>query len=293
VQHEIVPRLSAEVQYARRSYGNFTVMDDRSVSAADYNRFTFAAPTDSRLPNGGGYTVTGFDLTAAAAARPQDNFVTLAKNFGERTEVFDGVNVTINSRLRSGFIVQGGLGTGRVLTDDCDLVAELPETLHQFIGANTRNPGFAARSLERCRQDNGWRTQLQGLAAYTIPKIDVNVSATFQNLPGAGVNGNFNQTGTGTLGRAFAGNAPFRAYNIVYAGELFVERLNQIDVRVGKLIRAGSTRTNINFDFYNVTNSNSVIGENPSFQLAPSTAWRTPTSILLPRLFKISLQFDF
>jgi hypothetical protein len=292
IQQEIMPRLSAEVQYARRWYGNFRVQDDRAVSAADYNRFTFTAPTDSRLPDGGGYTLTGFDLTPAAALTAQNNLVTLAKNYGEQTEHFDGINVTINSRLTNGLMVQGGLGTGRVVTNDCDIVDDLPETLHQFIGNNTRTFVFAARPLERCEQNNGWRTQVQGLAAYTIPVIDVSVSATFQNLPGANVSGNYNLPTTGTLGRPFAG-APFRAFNIVNAGELYVERLNQIDFRVGKLFRFSNTRAQLNFDFYNVTNSNSVIGENGTYQPLPSTAWRTPQSILLPRLFKISAQFDF
>ena len=68
VQHELVPRVSLDVQYARRWYGNFRVTDDPAVTAADYNRFTVNVPSDSRLPNGGG-TVTAFDLTPAANAR--------------------------------------------------------------------------------------------------------------------------------------------------------------------------------------------------------------------------------
>ena len=36
-------------------------------------------------------------------------------------------------------------------------------------------------------------------------------------------------------------------------------------------------------------NANSVIGENAAY----GAAWRAPTNILLPRLFKISAQFDW
>jgi hypothetical protein len=36
-------------------------------------------------------------------------------------------------------------------------------------------------------------------------------------------------------------------------------------------------------------NANSVLGENAAY----GAAWRTPTSILLPRLFKVGVQFDF
>ena len=146
----------------------------------------------------------------------------------------------------------------------------------------------SARPVERCQENNGWRTSLQGLASYTIPTIDVQVSGTFQNLPGAQLAANNNTFAASTsLGRGFS-TGPFRAFNIVEAGEIYIERLNQIDLRVSKIVRVAGTRTNINFDFYNVTNSNSVVGENATF----GPAWRTPQAVLLPRLFKISPQFD-
>jgi hypothetical protein len=296
VQQELLPRVSAEVQYARRIYGNFRVQDDRSVSAADYQRFTFTAPRDTRLPDGGGYTLTAFDLMPAAALRPVNTLVTLSSNYGEQTEHFDGVNITLNARMQSGLFVQGGLGTGRVVTDDCDIVDDVPESLHTFFGNNTRAFFFAARPLERCHQNQGWRTQVQGLATYTIPKVDVLVSGTFQNLPGVGLSTAYNEFTGGTLGRPYA-LAPFRAFTLTRAGELFVERLNQVDLRVSKLLRFGTTRTMVNFDFYNVLNGSDTIAENNTYTAAVAgpgaPAWRTPSTILLPRMFKISAQFDF
>jgi hypothetical protein len=239
---------------------------------------------------------TAFDLTPAAAARAQSLFVTLAKNYGKQTEHFDGVNVTLNARLQSGLLVQGGLGTGRVVTNDCDIVDDLPEMLHTFLGAPTRAFVFAARPLERCEENNGLQTRLQGLAAYTIPRIDVQISGTFQNLPGAVVAANANvAAATTTLGRRFSSDLPAplpafgRFFNIVDAGDLYVERLNQIDFRVSKILRFGSTRTNVNFDLFNLLNSNAVIAENFTY----GAAWRRPQTILLPRLFKLSAQFDF
>ena len=290
VQHEIIPRLGVEVQYARRWYGNLRFTDDQSTTAADYERFTFTVPTDARLPGGGGYSLTGFDMTQAAGLRSRAYFVTHAKNVGDWSEYFDGVNITVNARLQNGLLFQGGTGTGRRLLDDCDLVSKAPEMLHTFVGNPTTSFVFAARPLERCRENFGWRTRVQGLAAYTIPRIDVQVSGTFQNLPGAELTASNNTAvATTTLGRPFALNAPFRAFNIVRSGDVFIERLNQIDLRVGKLFRMAGTRTAINFDFYNVMNSNSVISEVNTF----GAGWRRPTSILQPRLFKMNLQFDW
>jgi hypothetical protein len=304
VQQEIVPRMSVEVGYARRLYGNFRVNDDLAVSAADYDRFTFTTPSDPKLPNGGGVTITALDPKPITATRAPNIFVTLADAYGKQTEHFDGVNVTLNARLQNGLIIQGGAGAGRVITNDCEIVEKLPETLHQFFGGNVRGLWFfAARPLERCEQDNGWRTQIQGLAAYVIPKIDVQVSATLQNLPGAGVNANSLTFSSATgLGRPFSQGLEIpglgflgsgRFFNIVDANDLYVERLNQLDFRVSKIFRFGTTRTNVNFDFYNALNANSVITENATYAAPPATTWRTPQSILTARLFKISAQFEF
>jgi hypothetical protein len=297
VQHELMPRVGLNVQYARRWYGNFRVTDDRAVGPGDYDRFTTTVPADTRLPNSGG-TLTGFDLTAAAAARSNNYLVTLAKNYGEQTEVFDGVSISVNARLQNGLTVQGGIGPGRIATSDCDVVDDLPEMLHTAGGNPTRSGVTAARPLERCEENRGWRTGVSGLASYMVPKLDVQVSGTFQNQPGLQLDANLNvQAATTSLGRAFSGNA-FRNYNIVPAGTVFIERLNQIDLRVSKIFRVATTKTSVNFDFYNITNSNSVLTENATYVLATATtppggSWRTPQSILLPRLFKISAQLDF
>ena len=294
VQQEILSGLGVEVQYARRWYGNFRTTDDLSVDPSSYNTFTFTTPQDSRLPGGGGYPLTGLDLRPGAA--PPNLLVTFADNFGKRIEHFDGVNVTVNARMTNGLRVQGGMGTGRVVTDDCELVATLPEQLHSFLTSPTRQFFFAARPLERCHQNNGWHTRFQGFAAYTIPKVDVLVSGTFQNQPGAQLDANANVCAGAlspacTIGNTSLGafTAPFRVMNVVPAGEVFTESLNQIDFRVAKVFALQQTRTSLNFDFFNVTNSNSIITENATY----GAAWGTPQSIVLPRLFKVSVDFDF
>ena len=67
VQQEIIPRVSLDVQYARRWYGNIRVMDDLAATPASYSPVTITAPADSRLPDGGGYTLTGRSLSPTVA----------------------------------------------------------------------------------------------------------------------------------------------------------------------------------------------------------------------------------
>ena len=126
----------------------------------------------------------------------------------------------------------------------------------------------------------------------------VKICGTFQNLPlsrackraGAIMSARAAiAAATTTLGRAYSSGPTARFFNIIEAGTVYVERMNQLDLRMSKLFRLNTTRTSLNFDFYNVLNSNSAINENITY----GAAWRTPQLILLPRIFKLSAQFDF
>jgi hypothetical protein len=55
VQHEVLPRVSLEVRYARRWWSGFTVTDNVNRDPSQYDSWTILAPVDPRLPQGGGY----------------------------------------------------------------------------------------------------------------------------------------------------------------------------------------------------------------------------------------------
>ena len=57
LQQEILPRVSAEVGYNRRSWGNFYYTDNRAVGPSDFDTVTLTAPRHPDLPDGGGYPV--------------------------------------------------------------------------------------------------------------------------------------------------------------------------------------------------------------------------------------------
>ena len=91
-----------------------------------------------------------------------------------------------------------------------------------------------------------------------------------------------------SLGRPLSGGATNVTVNIVEPGVMFGDRLNQLDVRMGKVLHLGTGRTMLSFDVYNLLNANPVLTENSAFG-----RWRQPTNVLQGRLGKISLQFDF
>src|SRR6185436_11430843 len=118
---QVLQRVSVDVGYFRRWYGNFLVTDNRALSAADFDRFSLTAPADARLPGGGGYTVAPlYNVVPAKFSLAADNFVTLSDNFGTQIQHWNGVDVNVNARFASGLVVQGGTSTGRTSTDNCE-----------------------------------------------------------------------------------------------------------------------------------------------------------------------------
>jgi hypothetical protein len=129
---------------------------------------------------------------------------------------------------------------------------------------------------------------------YTIPRIDVQVSGTFQSLPGDALEANYNvtsETVSLSLGRPLSGNVQFANINLVEPGDVIGDRINQLDFRVGKVFRFSGKRAHIALDLYNALNANPVETYNQAF--IPGGAWLVPTGILTARFAKVTAQFDF
>ena len=291
VQHEIVPRVAVDVSYFRRWYGNFLVTDNRTVGPSDFDSFSITAPTHPELPGGGGYTIKGvYDLKPAKFGVPADNFITMASKYGKQTEHWNGVDITLNARPRSGALLQGGLSTGRASTDNCEVVNQLPEIRLGLGALGTSNANVWMPS-EFCHVQEGLRTQVKFVGSYTIPRMDVQVAAVLRNQPGPQILANYiatNAVVAPSLGRNLSGGAANLTLNVVEPGTKYGERMNQLDLRFGKILRFGRTRTTASVDLYNALNSNAVLSSSNAF-----ATWLRPQSILLARFVKLGVQFDF
>jgi hypothetical protein len=286
IQHELLSHLAINVTYGRRWYGNFTVTDNLATTAADYTVYNLPVPVDPRLPNSGG-TVTFFDVnpvstTGASLVSKVDNLVTAASKYGNQKQHWNGFDLTMSTRFKS-FLIQGGMNAGRTSTDTCEIVAKVPEST----ASGTTPLNFCSTSI--------FLTQARFLGSYTVPKIDVLISGTLQALPGAQLNANWAASSTANiqpvLHRPVTGGAPNVTVGLVEPGAMFGDRINQLDFRIGKLLKFGRTRSQISLDLYNALNSSPVQTYNQAF--IPGGAWLTPTLILPARLAKISAQFDF
>ena len=279
VQHELRPGFGMTAGYYRTWNGNFRVTDNLSVAPADFDQFCLTAPKDPRLPGGGGNQLCGLADIKPAAFGLTSNLVAPAKNYGKRSQIYNGVEVTLNARFGHGGLLQGGFGTARTVTDNCSIV-DSPATLF-------------------CKVTNPWlgSTQLKLSGIYPLP-WGLQASAVFLNLPGAVVSGTYVATNAEiapSLGRNLGQCRGAATCNgtatvtIIEPSSVRERRDAQVDLRFSKNVRSGRLRVQPRLDIYNLFNANSVLASNGRF--GPS--WLTPTDVLPGRMFKVGAQLDF
>jgi hypothetical protein len=305
VQQELLPRISAEFGYSRRSWGNFTYTDNRANQASDWDTFTLTIPTDDRLPNSG--QTLQYALINPSVFGRQDNFLTLASDYGDVSMYWQGVELTVNARTNNGLTLQGGFTTGAGTRDNCEVTQRLPELLIAPI-TNVLQP------ISSCRVEEPWLWAWRGLANYTVPKIDVQVSAIMRSQENIAATNDPASNGQSlaanfvlpssyvqqTLGRPLAGGLQNITVNIAEPGAVYPERLNTMDMRVSKVLRFGRTRSNVGIDLYNVFNSNTGTTFNQTYGVMNATtfafssvAWQRPTAIVNARFVRFNATIDF
>ena len=278
IQQELMEGVSLDIGYFHREWFNHSVIDDLNLSPADFDAYQVQIPDDSRLPNAG-QMVTLWDPKGSTV---RNNLDTSVENFGGESESFDGLDVTIDARIED-VLLQGGLATGRISTDQCGQANQLPET-------NIVDTGNRQLPLEYCAADSNWLTQVKLIGSYTFP-YDIQVAATLQNQPGPERVATLTYSTAAiseALGRPAVGGT--RNINLVEPGTLYGDRFTQLDVRFTKIFAlGGSTRLRAMFDIFNLFNANSSMFEQPGF----GDALWNPQVIMPGRLGKIAFQLDF
>jgi len=132
------------------------------------------------------------------------------------------------------------------------------------------------------------------VASYTVPRVDVHVSGTLQNLPGPALSATYvasNALVQPSLGRPLSGAAANATVNLIAPSSTNFDRYTQVDVRIGKSVQVGTSRVALNLDMFNALNADSVLSVNNTF--GGARPWLSPQSIMQGRLLKISGQLDF
>ncbi len=281
LQHELRPGIGFSVGYFRTWYGNFLVTDNQLLTPADYAQYCFAAPVNVALPGGGGNQICGlYDVSPAKFGQTQ-NVVTHASHYGKQSDIFNGVDITMNARFGRGGIVQGGFSAGSQRTNRC-FVVDSPQELYNC----AISPPWSAS------------TQLKMSVIYPLP-AGLQASATYQNIPPIPTLASYVATNAEilpSLGRNLAAcgtRSPCNStatFDLIRPNSFYQEpRDQQLDIRFSRIFRWNTVRLQPQFDVYNLFNNNQVNAITTRY----GTAWRNATTVLGPRTAKVGLQVNF
>ncbi len=318
LQQELRPGIALNAGYFRTSFGNFLITDNEALTAADYDEYCITRPSASSK---GGLTMPGagerlcgfFDLKPTSAGRAPQQVRKLASDVGTRTEVYNGVDVTLNARFRQGGLLAGGVSIGRTTTDACDIAAKAPETTFSTdgtaagAGANT-GPGTFTQavagvwnSAAHCKLSNPWSagTQMKMMFVYPLP-WDLQFSAIYQNTPGAPILATYPAPAAEVMaalpGNRFLGACAGRptctvatTVSLLAPGEAFEDRLQQLDLRFSRRFTFGQYRLSANADVANVTNRGDVYSSNTGY----GGNWLVPYEVAGGRILRLSGQLEF
>ena len=174
---------------------------------------------------------------------PPNNLRTYAPDYGTISQVYNGIDINLNARMRNGVQLQAGTSTGQRVTDYCDVRSKLPE---QTGGFSTGSEVQAYSPVNPyCHVEPGITTRFTGAGSYIVPKIDVQLAARSR----ARRPSRCRRTGrcrapivAQTLGRPLSGSAPNVTVNLLAPDQMRGPRVNQLDLRVGKVLRFGNQR---------------------------------------------------
>ena len=292
VDQELREDLAVRVGYYRTWWGNGGsdgypgggtggyVTDNLAVDASDFDSYCVTAPSDPRLPGGGGYEVCGdlYDVSFDKFGQ-SDSLVSNPSNYGGWTFVYNGVDAAMNWRFGQGGLLSGGVSLGSRKQDFCNH----PDVPGQFC-EDTK--GIAAH------------TQIKFNASYPLP-YDIQLSGTFLNNPGTELRvrrSTPNSEIAPSLGRNLSSCAAptgpcssRRTIDLVERNTEFEDRLSRVDIRVAKNIQVGRVRLQPRLDLYNVFNANTVLRVNTTF----GSALHRPLSVLAARFIKVGLDVRF
>jgi hypothetical protein len=301
-QQELRPGLGLNVGYFRTWYSGFLVTDNQLTSASDYDPFCITVPTDSRLPNSG-QRLCGLNDLKPGVFGLVDNLVTQTSRYGQQTQIFNGVDVTLNARFGQGGQFSGGLSTGRTATNNCYQNDDPSLTAQAFPGVLALpTTSIVSRLAAFCDVAPPWSqsTQVKFMAVYPLP-WHIQTSAIYQNSSGIPVTASYVATNAEilpSLGRNLGscrGAATCNAnvtVELIPPNSLFEPRLQQVDLRFSRIFQFGPRKLRGDVDIYNLLNASNVLNMNTTYS-PPGGVWKDVTQILGGRLIRLGMQLQF
>jgi hypothetical protein len=257
LDRQISPGVSVSAGYFRRGFHHLINSTNLATTPADFTPITITNPVS-------GEPVTVYSLDPAKIGLVNILDATSTRN----KQTYDGYEATFDGRLVNRLRVFGGLTLGRTRSVSCD-VQDDPNRL---------------RYCDQTEFDIPFQPQYKLSGSYQLP-AGFNFSGVFASYPGALLNVNYlvNRTIAPGLSQSQI------SVPLVAPGSRYIERLTQLDLRVGKTVRVRGMELQAALDVFNATNSDAVFNEVQTF----GSSLGRPTDVIQGRLFRVGMQMKF
>jgi hypothetical protein len=295
VQHALTSRVSLSAGWYHRAFRNFPVNDNQLRSFDDYTPVDIVSPYN-------GEVITVYNLKSSGLLSQVDTLVTNAP--GERSEVYNGFELSAHARLAGGGQILASTTTQRVITNNCDD----PD--------DPNNLRFCDRgNLPSLYNPVDFKSDFKLSGSHPL-KYGIQVSGTFKTHPGrtAGdldrvdeilpVNWSLSRTTRyteeGCAGRPCTPGAlvvpglvqTSLSVPLAPAGtESKLPRLYQLDLGIAKSFTYRGLELRPEFQIFNALNASTVLAVR-STNYGTAT-YGLPSSILLGRLPRLSVQMKW
>ncbi len=277
IQREITRGVSASANWVRRDFRRLFWTDNVLTTHDDYTVVQVRNPLDASE------LIPIYNLNVAKRGLVQE----IDKNSERNRRWYTGVDFGVTARVAGGTVF-GGTSIGR----------------QRFVNCEVDDPN----SLRFCDQRDlkiPYLAQFKLAGSYALP-FQVQISGTLQGYPGVPsgtarqdvlYNSALSRVEDPSLNvnyivdRTIVPNLTAASVTVplIRPGSTYLDRLNQIDVRLARKFTVRRVQAQGQFDIFNVLNSNTILGEVETF----GTSLHRPTGILQGRLFAAGVQLTF
>ena len=277
VQREITRGVSVTANWVRRDFRRLFWTDNVLTTQDDYTVAQVRNPLDPSE------SIPIYNLNVAKRGQVRE----IDKNSDRNRRWYTGVDFGFTARVGSGTVF-GGTSIGRQMFVNCEV--DDPNSL---------------RFCDQRKLDVPYLAQFKLAGSYSLP-YQVQVSGTWQGYPGVPTgtarqdvlyNSALNRVEDPSLNvnyivdRTIVPNLTAASVTVplVPPGSSYLDRMNQVDVRLARKFTVRRVQAQGQFDIFNVLNANTILGEVETF----GTSLHRPTAILQGRLFAAGVQLTF
>lgn len=226
-QHEVAPGVSVSGNVYVRKYANI----QRTINTVVPRSAFFAR--DVADPRSNGEVITIYDILPEWLGQLNQNLQTVSSDINGRSYL--GYDLLVNSRLKNGATVNGGVSVGRFASNSCDVF----------------NPNDQ-RFCDTSPYDIPWQPTFKLSGVYPMP-FGIRFSGVFQSAL-------FEYSDSYLINRTVAPGLiqPSVTVQLSAPGSTFYPRATQLDIGIARKFRVGKTTITPTLEFFNLFNSSTV-----------------------------------